>query len=184
MTNNSKEHDKQKGFLIIDELPLGISPGFFLRYLISQENYLSNVFAKWLKPKGDDTGIGLQLAKHKYPDGKQVWLYCFPEAIDRGFGIEDFEAPVETVGFVVIVDTKRLSLLNEKVPEKHSAINWAKRYRLPIIVTVINSKNIKGNIERLSQLIDNSPDMPIIWCDGDIDYDCVHRTMSTIHSYI
>ena len=184
MINKSEEHDTPKGLRVLDEFPISISPGLFIKNLTPFENYPSFVSAKWLKPNSDNIEISLLFAQYKYLDGKQVSLYCFPEAIDRTLRIEDLESPIETIGFLVIVDVKTLLQLNRKVAKEHSAIHLAKSYHLPIIIAVINSGEIARSADKLSQLIDYSPDMPIVWCDGDIELDFVKRTMDVIYSYI
>ena len=184
MINKIDENDNLKGILVIDEIPVSIAPAIFIQLLTPPEKYPSHVPAIWLKPNGDNKEISLTFTQHIFADGKQVYLYCFPEAIGHPFGKEDFEAPFETIGFLVIIDVERLLLLDQKVAKNYSAIYWARNYNLPVTIAAINAKKIERSVEKLSQLIDYSPDMPIAWCEGDIDYDSVHRIIDTIRSSI
>ena len=184
MTNNSEEQDRSKGLRVLDEFPAGISPGIFIEFLSPIGKRLPFAPAKWIKPNGDNIEIRLRFAKYTYPDGKQICLYCLPEAIDQTLRIEDIESPLKTIGFLVIVGIENLQQLNRRVAEEDSAIHLAKSYRLPIIIAVINARMIERDTEKLSQLIDYSPDMPVVWCDGDIDLDFVQEVMDAIYSYI
>ena len=85
---------------------------------------------------------------------------------------------------LVIVDIENILKANREIIEKYSAIRWAKTYQLPISISVINSNRIGKSAEKLSQLIDYSPNMPIVWCNENLDFDFVQRTMDAIYSYI
>lgn len=194
MITTPAEYDQPKGLLVMDELPITILPSIFIKFLTPPEKYPSNLPAKWLKPNGEDIEFGLLFAKHKYQDGKEVCLYCFPEAMERAFGMESLEASIKTIGFLIIVDIKRLlyfkrhatdeGFITRQVIEEFGAIRWAKAYHLLTILAVLNSTYIENNLGKLAQLIDYSSDMPVAWCDEDMDYDFVQRTMNMIYSYI
>lgn len=195
MIINPSEYSQPKGLLVLDELPASLLPSTFIKFLTPPEKFPSFLPAKWLKPNGEDIEFTMLFAKHKYQDGKEVYLYCIPEAMDRAFGIESLETSIKTIGFLIIIDIKRLLyfhkdvtesevFINQEIGEKFFAVRWAKAYHLPIMLAVVSSRNIENNLGKLSQLIDYSSDMSVAWCDEDMDYDSVQRTMEIIYPYV
>ena len=182
--NNFERQETKKGLLVTDEFPLGIPPSVFIDLVDSSKDYPSLIFAKWVMQRERSDGVNFQFAGHKYFDGKQICLYCFPPTMNRSFGLEDIVLPLETVGFVIIVDVENLLQLGHMVPEEYSALHWVKKYHLPVIIAVTHSAKIKRDVEKLAQLINFSSEMPIVWCDEDIDFNCVVQTMEVAYSYI
>ena len=184
MANPTEEHTKPRGILVLEEFPIPLSPYQFVKFLIPPEKYPYYLPAQWLRSDTTYVETGLLYATCKYSDNRQIGLYCFPEALGLPSRLEDVKSAIETIGFVVIVDIESILGINREIVEKYSAIRWAKPYKLPIIISVIHANRIDKSVEKLSRLIDYSSDMPIIWCDGDIDLDFVQRTMDVIYSDI
>jgi len=184
MKNYPEANLTQKGIYVLDEFPISILPGDFIKQLGLYKANLNHLSVKWLKSKDQIIDINLQFAKYTYPDNKQVYIYRFPEAIDRAVRIEDLESSIETIGFLVLVDVESFQQFEHEVARQHSALLRVSTYKLPIILAVVNASIIQRSTEKLSQAVDCTVDMPIVWCDGDINLDFVQQVMDVVYSYI
>jgi hypothetical protein len=184
MKDSYEEQKKQNGFLVIDEFPISLAPSDFIKILTLPDKYPSFEFANWTEEPGNEKQISLLSAKYIYLDGKHLYLYSLPGAMDRTIKIEQLEGPASFIGFIIIVDANSLLAFGKRVDKSFSAIYIAKKYDLPIIIAVLNSAEIEKSREKLSQFIDLSPDMPVVWHGGDIDLDLVTRTMDIVYKYI
>jgi hypothetical protein len=164
--------------------------------IASQRGARPNGFKVEWRPDASSESFedGVYVAFDKNEKFPFLSLFDIPVSMRRDFLVTDLMFPVPISGFVVIVNTWILvegvkSLREEGKIRRPAtpAINdlaWAISHNLPIVIAAVYAKKINRDIDKLSELLTLPINMPVVWCDGEMDKSFTDRVLQTIYEEI
>lgn len=158
-----------------------------------QKTYIPHELFKYkpgLKDVSKPGGVYVTTVPYTLKGYGDIQIYGFP-FLSIAVDPFDIEYPVPIQGLVVTEDMRMLYYLMEQDPSfmhsmdpRFSRLAWAKTQNIPTVLAVHHAEGHAGDLEKLRMLIGMDIFCPVIWHDGDLNAEFLHRAVSVVFSEI